>query len=39
MLPPSQLLYRKVLGTYDALRTLSHSLQVALGRGIKRKLV
>ena len=34
MIPPSPFSYRMGLGTCDALLTLSHSLQVALDRGL-----
>ena len=39
LLPPSQCSYRRVLGTYDALLTKSHQLQVALDWGMEGKLV
>ena len=37
MLPPSKFSYRRGLGTCDDLLTLSHSLQVALDRGMEGK--
>ena len=39
LLPPSQFSHRRGLKTSDALLTLSHSLQVALDRGMKGRLV
>ena len=39
MLPPSQFSYHRGLGTFDALLTLFHHLQVALDRGMKGRLV
>ena len=39
MLPPSQCSCRWGLGTCDAFLTLSHRLQVALGRGMEERLV
>ena len=39
LLPPFQFSYRRGLETCDALLTLSHRLQVALNRGIERRLV
>ena len=39
LLPPSQFSYRSGLGTCDALLTLPHHLQVALVRGMERRLV
>ena len=39
LLPPSQFLYKRSLGTCDALLTLSHHLQVALDRGMDIRLV
>ena len=39
LLLPSKFLYRRGLGTCDALLTLSHHLQVALARGMEGRLV
>ena len=39
MLPTSQFSYRRGQGTYDALLILSHSLHVALNRGMEGRLV
>ena len=39
LLPPFQFSYCRGLGTYDALLTLSHCLQVALDRGMEGRLV
>ena len=39
LLPNSQFLYIRGLGTYDTLVTVSHHLQVALNRGMERRLV
>ena len=39
VLPPSHFLYRRDLGTCDALLKVSHHLQVALDTGMEGRLV